>query len=227
MDWIELTLALLAFYGSHRLPAMRWTGQWLKARIGGAGYTALFSLLSILALWWVIMAAGRAPHIGLWPQAEWQRWLVNIAMPLAILLGCFGVAAPNPFAFEGRAAGFDPYRPGIAGLTRQPLLWALAIWSGAHLLVNGDLAHALVFAPFALFSLIGMPAMERRRRKGIGAGEWARLTAHTGLFPGAALITGRWRPKGLPSLPRLALALVLWVGIFHLHPVVIGAWPGV
>jgi uncharacterized membrane protein len=226
MDWIELALAMALFLASHRLPAALGVKAGLVRALGERGYTAAFSLISLALLWWLIVAAGRAPFVPLWDQVGWHRWAVNLAMPLAILLGSFGIAAANPFAFEGRASGFDPDHPGIAGVTRQPLLWALALWSGAHLLANGDVAHVIVFAPFLLLSLLGMPIVERRRRQAMGGAEWARLTARTGLLPFAALIGGRWRPRALPSLPRLALALGLWATIWHLHAPVIGVWPG-
>ena len=176
-------------------------------------------------LWWLIVAAGRAPFVPLWDQQGWHRWVVNVAMPLAVALGCLGVAAPNPFAFEGRPGGFDPDHPGIAGVTRQPLLWALALWAGAHLLANGDLAHVIVFAPFAGLAIIGMPVVESRRRRAMGAAAWHRQTARTALVPGAALLAGRWSPGGGWPLGRLALAVVIWAALWHLHLPLIGVWP--
>lgn len=226
MDWIEFALAMGLFMGSHRIPAALGVKNTLVARLGARGYALGFSLLSLGLLGWVIAAAGRAPFVPVWDQAEWHRLAVNLAMPAAIALAAFGIAAPNPFAFEGRATGFDPQRPGIAGITRQPLLWSLALWSGAHLLANGDLAHILLFGPFLAFSLIGMPMAERRRHRLIGQDRWQALTARTGLFPLAALVQGRWRPQGLPSLPRLAIAGLGWAAVWHLHSPVIGVWPG-
>lgn len=225
MDWIELALAMGLFMVSHRLPAALGLKGRIVNALGERGYTAVFSILSLTLLWWLITAAGRAPFVPLWDQQVWQRWAVNVAMPAAIVLGTFGIAAPNPFAFEGRQSGFDPERPGVVGLTRQPLLWALALWSGAHLLANGDLAHVLLFAPFFLMTLLGMPVIENRRRRALGEGDWQRLTARTGLLPGAALLSGRWRPGALPALPRLGLALLIWIGLWHLHAPVIGLWP--
>ncbi len=225
MDWIELALAMGLFMVSHRLPAALGLKAALVRRLGDRGYTIVFSLLSLALLWWLIVAAARAPFVPLWDQESWHRWAVNLAMPLAIALGSFGIAAPNPFAFEGRQSGFDPERPGIAGLTRQPLLWALALWSGAHLLPNGDLAHVILFAPFLLLALIGMKVMEARRRQTMGAAAWQHLTARTGLLPFAAMISGRWKPLTRPSLGRFVLALLLWVGLWHLHAPIIGVWP--
>lgn len=225
-DWLEFAAALALFLGSHRIPAMGGLKGRLLARLGPAGYGALFSVVSLALLAWLIVAAGRAPVVPLWDQAGWHRWAVNLAMPVSVLLAAFGTGAANPFAFEGRAAGFDPDRPGIVGVTRQPLLWALALWSGAHLLANGDLAHVLVFAPMLVFSLAGMFMVEARRRRAMGDAEWQRLTARTGLVPGAALVAGRWRPQAVPSVWRLAGAALAWGALWHLHAPVIGAWPG-
>lgn len=226
-QWTEFAAAMALFLLSHRLPAMLGVRGWLQARLGRAGYVLLFSALSLALLGWLIMAAGRAPFVPLWEQSPWHRWAVNLTMPLVGLLAVFGIGAANPFAFEGRAAGFDPEHPGIAGLTRQPLLWALALWAGVHLLANGDLAHVLFFAPMLLLALAGMPMVEGRRRRAMGDAAWNQLTARTGLVPFAALIGGQWRPQKTLSLRRLLVWILLWAMVWHLHAPVIGVWPGV
>lgn len=226
MDWIELVIAMGLFLASHRIPAALGAKAGLVAWLGPRGYGIAFSLASLALLWWVIAAAGRAPFVPLWDQQVWHRWLVNLTMPVVVLLATFGVAAANPFAFEGRPDGFDPAQPGIAGLTRQPLLWALALWSGAHLLANGDVAHILVFAPFLGFSILGMHIVERRRKAALGTADWQAMTAHTGLVPLVALVTGKWRPRSPPSIVRLGLAVLTWAALWHLHAPVIGIWPG-
>ena len=226
MGWIEFACAMALFLVSHRVPAMLGIKQALVRRLGPGGYVAVFSAVSLALLWWLVVAAGRAPFVPLWQTASWQRWLVNLVMPAAIGLTVFGTAAPNPFAFEGRAAGFDPSRPGIAGLTRQPLLWALALWSGAHLLANGDLAHVLLFGIFLVLALLGMGVVERRRRRAAGEAEWARLASRTGLVPFSALVGGRWRPRGAPPAGRALVAATTWAAVWHLHAPVIGVWPG-
>jgi len=223
--WFEFILAGFLFMASHAIPSMPRLKGALVATLGRRGYGIAFGLLSTVLLFWVIYAAGRAPFVSLWDQTSFQRKLINLVMPLAIALGTFGIAAPNPFAFEGRDAGFDPARPGIVGLTRQPLLWALALWAAMHLFVNGDLAHLVLFGTFLAFSLVGMRAMEARLRRNMGASEFDRLAAHTSLVPFWALITRRWRPRRGPSLVRLLFAFVAWVALWHLHAPVIGASP--
>ncbi|KPP83430.1 MAG: putative membrane protein [Rhodobacteraceae bacterium HLUCCO07] len=225
MGWIEFALAMALFMASHRIPAALGVKDGLVRTLGARGYTVLFSLASTALLFWVIFAAARAPFVPLWDQTEAARWAVNLVMPLVVALGTFGIAAPNPFAFEGRAGGFDPDRPGIAGLTRQPLLWALLLWSLAHLWANGDLAHVILFGTFAGFSALGMWIVEARRRREMGADGFDRAARRTGLPPFAALLSGRWRPSPRPSATRLALAFGGWAVLWHLHLPVIGVSP--
>lgn len=221
MEWIEFFVAMSAFLASHRLPVL----FGLKSRLPPAVYYLCYSLTSLIILAWVIAAAGRAPFVVIWDQQIWHRWLVNLLMPIAILFASFGVLAQNPFAFEGRKDHFDPTSPGIAGITRQPLLWALALWSGAHLLPNGDLSHILLFGTFFGFALIGLIVMDRRVRLRLGQDEWSRLSQATSLLPGFALMTGRFRPRHLPSFVRLASAVIVWALLLHAHGPVIGVSP--
>jgi uncharacterized membrane protein len=225
MDWLEFGLALALFLISHRLPALFGLKDRVVAALGRRAYGIAYSLLSLALFAWVIAAAGRAPFVPLWDQQGWMRGLVNLAMPLVFLLGSLAVAAPNPFAFEGRKQGFDPAHPGIAGLTRQPLLWAMALWAAVHLIANGDLAHVALFGAMLALALSGMALVEARARRRIGA-DWPRLVAQTALVPFAALVSGRWRPRLAPPRGRLVLALGLWASVFHLHEAVIGVWPG-
>lgn len=225
MGWIEFFVAMVLFMASHRIPAALGVKDVLIARLGTAGYTALFSIGSTALLLWVVWAAGRAPFVPIWDQTEASRWGVNLILPVVVVLAVFGVAAPNPFAFEGRAQGFNPDRPGIVGLTRQPLLWALALWSLSHLWANGDLAHIILFGVFAAFSLFGMRMVETRRKAAMGEATWRAQVAHTALFPGAALVSGAWRPRAAPSPIRLCLSILIWAALVFLHAPVIGVSP--
>lgn len=223
--WAEFVTALTLFYASHLIPARPKIRAFLLQSLGPRAYGVVYGLLSLAVLTWAISATNRAPFVPLWDMQLWHRWLVNLAMPLAILLATFGIAAPNPLSFEGRKTGFDPAHPGVAGVCRHPLLLALALWSAAHLIANGDLAHALLFAPFAAFAIFGMRAIDARNRRNWGQAEWSRLTARTSLIPMSALINGHWHPRARLSLLRLALAVLLWAALLHLHPAIIGVSP--
>lgn len=220
MGWLPFILALAAFFAVHWIvarPAVRDGG---RARLGRRGYGMLVGLAELAALVLVIWAAAEAPYVPLWDSPlEWQRWLANLAMPVAVLLLVLALGAPNPLSFGGRTQRFDPDRPGIAGVVRHPILWALLIWSTVHLLANGDVAHVLLFGGFAVFSVLGMRILDRRRRRDLGA-DWARLAARTSNLPFAGG-AGRWFPSPL----RLVIAAATWIALLWLHPDVIGVSP--
>lgn len=220
--WLEFGLAMTAFIGSHALTARPGLKAPLVARLGRSGFALAYSALSLALLAWVIVAAGRAPFVPLWDPAPWQAWLALALMLAACQLAAHAVVAVNPFSFGSRAAPFDPEHPGIAGVSRHPLLLALALWAIAHLIANGDLAHLLLFGPMALFALAGMPAIDRRKRRQMS--DWPALTRNTSLIPLTALAGGGWRPAAPPTLPTLA-GLAIWIALFLLHPWVIGVDP--
>jgi uncharacterized membrane protein len=211
--WAELAVAFAAFAGTHALPARPALRRRLSEILGTRLYLLLYSTISLLLLWWLLAAAGRAPYVPLWEPAAWQVHTASLAMAAACILLAVAIGRPNPFSFGGgEPARFDPRRPGIVGLTRHPILLAAALWAGAHLLANGDLAHVLLFGAFLGMALPGMWVLDRRARNRLCA-DWPRLTALRGptLLPGDAL--------------RLALAALLFAALLLLHPVVIGVDP--
>ena len=129
--WSEYAAAWTCFLGAHVIPALPGPRGWLVGRLGRRGYLAGFSLLSVALLCWLILAAGRAPYVPLWDQPLWSRWLVNLVMPAAILIGALAA--------------------GLSGL-----VLAFALWAGAHLVANGDLAHAVMFGGMGIFALSGL-----------------------------------------------------------------------
>ncbi|PWS35235.1 NnrU family protein [Falsiroseomonas bella] len=211
--WGEYAAAWAVFLASHMLPARPALRGPIVDVVGERAFLAAYSALSILILAWMIGAAGRAPFVPVWGWAWWQAWVVNVAMVAACLLAALGVAVPNPFSIAGaRNDRYDPARPGVLALTRHPVLLALALWSGAHLLPNGDLAHVLLFGPFAAISLLGMRALDARRRRRWGTGRFDALL-----------------PRGPARLApaRLAAGLALWAALAASHAAVIGVppWP--
>ena len=227
IGWAQFAAALAAFLASHSVPARQAVRRALRAKLGARAYILLYSLVSLGIFAWLIAAAGNAPQARLWSFEPWQLWIPNIAMPLVCLLVAFGIAAPDPFSITRRfGAGFDPERPGIAGITRHPLLWAVTLWAAAHIVPNGDLAHAILFGLFASFGLAGMAMFDARNRREWGPELWAKRTARTPLIPFAAVVTGRFGCAGLSAIPiRVFAALALYLALLLLHPLIIGISP--
>ena len=225
--WHELILAFVLFFLSHIIPVRSTIREWLIRRIGKTIYLAAYSIISIALFGWLIVAADRAPYVALWNYSPWQMWIPNVAMPFACLLLAFGTAAPNPLSIaSSNNEAFEPDHPGIAGVTRHPVLWAAALWAIAHAMPNGDLAHILLFGLFGVFSLLGMLAIDARNQRVLGIAEWRRLSHNTSVVPLAALAGGRWRPSFRKiNWLRLAAAIGLYLGLLALHRPVIGVSP--
>ncbi|QIE57745.1 NnrU family protein [Pikeienuella piscinae] len=195
MDWIEFIAVFTAFYVLHSVPVRPPMRPWLVARLGHAGFGVAYSFVSLAMLVAVFVAAARAPFVLLWPEPPWADWLVLAAMFTAGLILGLGLFRPNPFSFGGRRnAAFDPQRPGVLRYLRHPVLAAFLLWAAAHLVVNGDLAHVVMFGSFGLFALLGMRIIDRRRQREMGAEAWrdavARMRAAPFPPPGAAAARG-------------------------------------
>lgn len=213
----ELVLAMLVFIASHAIPARPAIRNRLVKRLGEGGFVAGYSLMSVALIGWVAHAYAGAPYVPLWPPEPWTRWVPAILMLPACVLLVAGFSQPNPFSLGPGSKGFDPNRPGILRLTRHPVLWSLALWAGAHLPPNGDVAAAVLFGPFLLLALAGPALMERKRRKALGMDAFTALARNTNR-PRLAVV-------GEIGATRLLTALGLYVLLIWLHPHVIGVWP--
>ena len=146
-----------------------------------------------------------------------RGYMAVIALYLIVALA---LGRPNPFSFGGaRNDRFDPARPGIVRYLRHPVLAALALWAGAHLVPNGDLAHVLLFGLFAAFALLGMRIIDRRKARLTGA-EWDRLRNAVAEAPLAPRPLS-WRGAAL----RLALGVGAYAALIALHPLLFGVSP--
>lgn len=68
-EWSEFTAALLAFFVLHSVPLRPAVKSRIVSVIGARPFTLAYSLVSIVALGWLIIAASRAPYIELWLPA--------------------------------------------------------------------------------------------------------------------------------------------------------------
>ncbi|MCC5991794.1 MAG: NnrU family protein [Rhodobacteraceae bacterium] len=217
--WGAYAGAWAFFLFTHAVPVRPPVKPWLIARLGSVGFGVAYSVLSLGALAWLFIAAARAPHVVLWPKPASAHWIALAAMVPAVLLLALTLGRPNPFSFGGaRNASFNPDRPELPGRLRHPVLLALALWAGAHLIVTGTLAHVLMFGGFVAFALLGMRMIDRRKMEQMGATDWAALRQRAA--------------RAAPSLPpradlRLALGFGMVLALLVLHKLIAGVeiWP--
>ena len=178
--WAAYIGAWALFLFTHAVPVRPPVKPWLVARLGGAGYGVAYSALSLGVLAWLFIAAARAPHVALWPMPAAAHWIALAAMLPAILLLSLTLGRPNPFSFGGAGNDqFNPDHPELIGPSRHPVLAALGLWAGAHLIINGALAHAVMFGGFAGFAMLGMWLIDRRKQREMGRTAWQDLRSRS------------------------------------------------
>lgn len=208
--WGAYLAAWVLFVVSHRLPMTSPVKPWLVARLGASGYGLAYSALSVVMLGWLLKTAREAPFVVLYSPPDWGSWGLLGATSLALALLALTLGKPNPWSFGGwRNEMFDLDRPGLVAWIRHPILTALGLWAGGHLLVRGDLAHVSMFAGLAGFAALGCVAIDRRKRRDLGARDWHRQLSRMRAAP------LRWDGQ---TPWRLGLAMAATLGLIGLHP---------
>lgn len=218
MTWTGFAAIFVAFFLTHSIPVRPGVKSAIVNRVGVRAFGIGYSVLSVGMLTLLIWAAGQAPYVELWSQATWHRHAAHLGMMGVCLILAVGVARPNPLSFGGAGNDrFDPRRPGIVGVDRHPVLLALTLWSGVHLLPNGDLAHVILFGVLCGFALAGRLLIDRRKQREMGTDRWQALRREVACAPKLYL------PDNVMGLIlRLALGVVLFALLLWAHPVIIG-----
>ncbi|MFQ5993802.1 MAG: NnrU family protein [Acidiferrobacterales bacterium] len=140
-----LILGLVVFLGIHLVPTFSDLRQGLIQRFGERGYKGVFAAISLAGLILIIVGKGRADFVPLWQPPVWGRHIAPLLMLLAFVL---------------LSAAYLPSN--VKRFTAHPMLWAVTLWSAAHLLANGDLASLLLFGTIGLFALFDMVSANMR-----------------------------------------------------------------
>lgn len=218
MTWTGFATIFALFFLTHSLPVRPDVKSRVTAVIGPKGFGFAYSLLSLAMLALLVWATGKAPFAELRPQLPWQRHVTHVGMFAACLILALSIGRPNPFSFGGeRNDQYDLKHPGIIRWTRHPILLALAVWAGAHLFPNGDLAHVLLFGVLGVFALAGPSLINKRKQHFLGTAKWQRLETARRAAP--------WfcRPQSwFNFICRSIVGIGVFVFLVLLHPTIIG-----
>lgn len=210
-SFTPLITATLCFVLGHFVLSTLAIRNFLTAKLSRNGFLGLYILFAIAAFIWMNVAYARAPFEDLWGDPLWARWLGVFVMPVSAFLLAAGAMTANPtmFFFDGLLEqGRAP--TGIQKITRHPILWAIAIWAGVHVLANGDQASLIFFGGMLGLSLFGMVHIEARKRAE-GGELWTRFTEASSFFPLGGIITGRIRvTMGEIGWNRIAAGVILY-----------------
>lgn len=213
----RLALASFVWFALHAFVAgseLRWV---LIKKLGELAYRGIFSLLSLASLLFLIDAYRKAPFYPLWFAPKPVHFLPLAVMPLALFLfvGAFSVANPTAVGAEKVLERTDAAR-GVLRITRHPFLWAVMIWSGAHVIVTGHVATILCFGSLFLSALRGTKSIDEKRRR-TNRSEFARYCEVTSNFPFAAIVLRKnrlvWSELWVPAL----IGVLLFGSLLRVH----------
>jgi uncharacterized membrane protein len=198
----------------------------LLATVGEQPYLGLYSLVSAVAFFWLVVSYRHAPIVVLWVPPPALIVAMIAVVFVAFLLAVVGILTPNPTTV-GAEALFD--RPdvarGIVRVTRNPFLWGVGLWAVAHVVAMGDLASVLLFASIGSLGLAGAPLLDAKKARQQGA-RWDRFAAATSSMPFAAIASGRQRlVVGELGLWRVAVALAAFALVLAFHRRLFGVSP--
>lgn len=130
-----LITGLVMFLGIHSVRIFGLRGAFSDA-IGPGGYKLLYTVVSVIGLALIIFGKWQAhPTPNLYYPEEWTRTLALFAIPVSLIL---------------LVSAYTPSH--IRKFVRHPMLLAVFIWAGTHLLANGEQAAVILFAGFFVWS---------------------------------------------------------------------------
>src|SRR5579871_2029452 len=149
---IALALGLVLFLGPHSIRILAEDARTnVIGRIGEGPWKGLYSLASIAGLALIVwgFAHARAEAVELWrPPAGMRHLTLLVMLASMVLLG-----------------GYFFKKSYVAVAVHHPMVWAVLVWSAAHLLANDSSADVLLFGAFFVWSgadLAGSYGRDRR-----------------------------------------------------------------
>ena len=214
-----LLLATAAFLLTHFVSSTPVRAALVKG-MGEWPYRGLYSLVAFATLGWMIWAYNDAPSEPLWAGL---RLVPAVVMPFAlVMVACGYWRNPTLVGAERLLRSDDPAR-GMIRITRHPLMWAVMLWAGAHILARGDTKSLAFFGGLLLLAGLGTILMDARKQSNP---DFVRFATVTSNIPFLAIAQGRnhisWSEIGWM---RPLIGLILYALFFGGHAALFGARP--
>lgn len=216
-----LVAAAAVFLGIHFLVSGTRLRDGIVGVIGESAYMGLFSLASLAAITWLVIAYnhanGGADDRTLYSFGVGVRHMAIPVVAVAFFLGIQGLLAPNPTSVmqEGAVAKESTIH-GVVRITRHPFLWGVAIWSAFHVFANGNLASIIFFGTFLVLSLFGTLLIDAKRKRKLGEA-WTEFATKTSNIPFAAAFRGNPLRLGESFGWRFGVAMIVFLGVLFSH----------
>jgi uncharacterized membrane protein len=198
---VSIVLLWIAFTATHLGLASVRVEPRIRARLGGAGFVILYSVVALALFVPLVTIYFGNRHAGPWlwvvPVGPVLRVLLYLGMTLGVILAVGSLLRPSP-------ASLVPNAPaearGVYRITRHPLVLGLALIWALHLVPNASTADVAFFGGFVLFSLAGAWHQDARKLHA-GDAKFRDFHAATSFLPFGRGVAG------LADLPPLVVAL--------------------
>jgi uncharacterized membrane protein len=207
----SLIAANIVFVGGHFVLSHPFRPG-LAASLGERVFLALYSLVQIAVFAWIVVAFRAVGPGGalLWNGQSDTLWAIASLMTViafALLLGSFRGNPAMPGTTPETVEIAKPY--GAFAITRHPMMWGIAIWAFAHILVAPNARTTITAGSMAVLALLGSYLQDRKKEVLLGQA-WNGWESRTTFSP-------RLRHLGALGFATWTLAVVAWLLITWAH----------
>ena len=219
----------LVFGGTHIIGSSVPVRNFFIRRIGTLGFKGCYSLVSLVTFTGLCYFFFAHKHAGyhFYNSGYFLQLLANLLMLIAFVVLLQGVVSANPMTTQAELSGrYVSSGQGIQRITRHPQNMAFALFGLAHLLANPYAGDWVFFGGFIVYGVVSAMHQDRRLLA-TGNEEVKRFLADTSAIPFAAIVRGKQR-FGLDEYypPALVAAIVLFILLKLLHPMLFGGFGG-
>jgi uncharacterized membrane protein len=178
-----LIAASVTFVGSHFLMSHPLRAPLVRA-LGDKGFLGLYSLVSLAAFAWMIVAFRAVSQGGepLWSGYDEVSWTIASALTLVAMVLLLGSLKGNPALPDAPAALAAQEPSGVFRVTRHPMMWGFALWAIAHILIMPTPRTLVLAGSLLVLALLGSHLQDRKKEALMGAA-WKGWEAKTSFWP--------------------------------------------
>lgn len=199
------------------------------SRIGTPGFKAVYSVVALATFMPLCYFYFTHRHAGylLYSPGYLVTLLAQFIMLFAIIILLQALVTASPMTTMAELSGkVVRSGQGIQRVTRHPQNLAFGLFGLAHLLANPYAGDWIFFGGFVVYGIVSAMHQDARMRA-TGPAQVKQFIADTSAIPFAAIISGRQRfAPGEYYPPSLAAAIVLFILLRLLHPMLFGGFSG-
>lgn len=215
-----LVAAMAGFVGGHILLSHVLRAP-LVGSIGESRFRMLYSAIAVILLVAATGAFRAAPHEPvLWHGGHWITQAIYDVLTYFSLVLFIGSLFGNPASIGANRQFLDELLPrGVFQLTRHPMMFFIAIWSIAEILLVPSLRQLIFFGGLALLAIVGSGFQDRKLSVLVGS-DWQAWRERTSFWPNLGKIAA---PGVLWLIALIPWLIVTWLHS-HIWQVPVGVW---